>query len=251
MLEILFIRATGALHYAGIVFAQPLDDFNIRKFFLRHEREGLQGSHDFAGVRFDDTAQHWDGPGNRLRGQETENTKHCQPPVVDFDDQPALLLFGGPFRGQLEGVVQIERDGVRDNAFEIWVLAWLSPLRVVGLAIIGELGKPFQEPNESDDLEFRRGGKGVPLFGRGQVRSRHHHAVARQGPGENEIRLDAVSDEGSHSDPTVLDFCLSQPADGLFFAVPPEASADQTQGIPVRNDRVQLSRHRLKVGLAL
>jgi len=63
--------------------------------------------------------------------------------------------------------------------------------------------------------------------------------------------LDDVSNKGGHSDAAVLDFGMSQPSNGLFFGEAPECGINQTEGIPERNDGVQLGCQGFQIGLGL
>lgn len=51
---------------------------------LQNAPVGAEGCHDLSSVRFDDPRQEGDTTRNGLLAQETKDTKHCQPSIVDL-----------------------------------------------------------------------------------------------------------------------------------------------------------------------
>merc|ERR1719343_1187687 len=94
--------------------------------FLRHTKR----SHDLSFVRFDDAGKERDRSRDGLLGKEAEDTKHGQSSIVDFCDKSSCLVFFRSVLGELEGVIQIEGDVVR-NIVEGWKLSGFTPFCVV------------------------------------------------------------------------------------------------------------------------
>lgn len=161
-----------------------------------------KGRHDLSGVWLNNTGKDWDGSGYGLLREEAKDAKHGQSPVVDFLDESLGLVFLRSVLGDLEGIVQVERDIVRD-VVKGRVLAGLSTLGVVGsVAIVAQLRVPLEETDKSDDLDLGGHGKGIPLFGRGQIDA-WWGVSSKGGPREDKVGLDDVSNKGGHSDAAV------------------------------------------------
>ena len=78
----------------------------------------------------------------------------------------------------------------------------------------GQLGVQLQEPDEEHDLELDRQGEGVPLVGGGEGRRGEGLPGEGVGPGEDEVGLDAVPDEGGHGHAAVLDLLRAGGGEG-------------------------------------
>jgi len=124
-----------------------------------------------------------DRSGDGLFQQKSENTQHGQSSVVDFHDQSSGLGFLASVLAKVEGIVQLERDGVGDGRAEFGEGTGLSSAHIVRLVDIlvryarGQLAVDLQESNEGDDLVLRLDGKGRPLFRWGQVGSGEWRSV--------------------------------------------------------------------------
>ena len=182
-------------------FASALRQHHNSERFKNRLLHG-EGSHDLSSVGLDNARKNGNGSRDSLLGEETDNSKHGQSTVVDLLDESFGLVFLRSVLGKLERIEKVQRGGVR-NVVKGWVLAWLSSLSVVGsVAVVAQLGIPFEETNKADDLNLSGHRKGIPLLGRGQIYARWRVA-SEGGPREDKVRLDDVSNEGSHSDTAV------------------------------------------------
>ena len=155
---------------------------------------------------------------------------------------------------EAKGVVKaLEGDGV-GNGIEGGVLARNAALGVVGetrlnAAAGGELTVELEEANEEDDLNAGGEGKGIPLLGRRKASGGEGGSVQSHGPGEVEVGLHAVTDEGGHGDTAVLDLGLSEPSNGELIALAPEGAVSDAEGIEVANDGIELGAKLLEISL--
>lgn len=97
------------------------------------------------------------------------------------------------------------------NGVKVWEGTWLSSHGVMGLTSVrsltrGELRVEFKETNKENDLKLGRKWKSIPLLWWRKIRTRVSHSRSCQRPWEVEVGLDAISNEGSHGDTTVLSF---------------------------------------------
>lgn len=138
---------------------------------------------------------------------------------------------------------------VVENRYHCQYSRRLLTLGVVRLSISIQFRVPFQKSNEQNDLNLGRERKSIPLFRRGQIRGWVWHTAGGQGPRENKVRLDAISDKGGHGDTTVLDFGMAQPSNGASLVESPISRINQIKGIPVLHNRVKLAGNILQVRL--
>ena len=133
-------------------------------------------------------------------------------------------------------------------------LSGLSSLGVVNLSTGGPLGRcefrvDLQESYEEHNLKLGSKRDGIPLLRGGEIGTGVGGTGHGLGPGEDEVGLDDVSDEGSHGNTAMLDLSMTEPPDGGCLILTPETSISQTQGIEISNNRIQLLTQSLKVGL--
>merc|ERR1719395_279505 len=165
----------------------------------------------------------------------------------------ALLLLGGGVLREADRVPEVERHRVRDlelvasfrrvKARESSRLATLGVVRARGARLREEL----EEADEEDNLPLARLRDLVPKLSR-----RLGGVVARDVDGElHAVRVEAVADEAGHGDAAVLDLGVAQPADGVLVAAAPEVRVGEAERVVETDDRVELDREGLKVGLGL
>lgn len=201
----------------------------------------LEGSPVVSVVGLDNVRQHGDGSGHRFRRQKSHDTNHGQSSIVDFRLQALGLLFGADVLGRSKGIKEIVWNRVGKLSLEGGEFSNL--VRLV------DPQEPLEESNESNDLCLRGKGEGVPLGRRGKVGSGHHVSLGGQGPWEDKVGLDAVSNKGGHGDTSVLDLGLSEESDGSFLVQSVKSGRSQVQGIPESNQGVELDRQGFEVGL--
>ena len=64
-------------------------------------------------------------------------------------------------------------------------------------------------------------------------------------------QMQTVANEAGHGDAAVLDLGVAQPADGVLVASAPEIGVGEAERVVEADDRVELDREGLKVGLGL
>jgi len=218
------------------------------------EGEGLSGD-QVTVVGLDDFSEQRDGSGDGLLQQESENTKHRQSTVVDFRDESSGLVLLTSVLAEVEGIVKLEGDGVGDCRSEFWEGTGFSASHVMGLVDIwvrhtgGQFAVDLQESDDSDDLVLRFDWKGGPLLRRGQFRAWEWASIESHGPRPVEVGLNAVSNEGSHGNTSVLDFGMSKESNGSFITLFPKVPGSETKRIPVFNGGIQIVRQGLEIGL--
>ena len=213
---------------------------------------GDEGSHRLTIIGLDNTRKGGDGAGAYLLGEEAKDTKLSKTSVVDLSPKTGgLLLFGHVLR-ELEGVVQVEGDGVGDTigargeVGEVTGLATGHVMLVVGSR---ELRPELKEANEGKDLPLGIVRDGIPKR-RGVGLAGEGRAIHLHGPGElDAVGMDDVADEGEHGNTAVLDLGMSEEANGGLIGGAPELSLSEVEGIVEANDRVELLGKGLKIGL--
>jgi len=213
----------------------------------------LEGVHDFTGVWGGNSIKGGKSSGDSVSDQESEDTNHCQTSIVDFNQKASFTLFIAHFSVELEGIVKI-RDPVDSftEFLESGVLSGLSSTHVVGkggIAVSSHLVPDLEESDDGNDLPLGVDVNQVPLFLGLQIGGRRHGTGERLRPAENQVGLDAVSDEGSHGNTSVLDLGLSQESDGGLVCVVPEFTLGKVEGIVEPKDRVQFKGKTFEVGL--
>lgn len=198
----------------------------------------MEGSHWFTGVWSDKSLKKRNRSLNLLLGKESDDSDLCQSAIVQLRDESLLLLLCTGVGRETKGVEKaVERHGVGDQIGlrEFGELSWDTTTHVV---CSGGLTEEFQESNEKDDLPLGGLWHGIPLFGRGKT---IEGDIASNGwPGEKEVGLDTVSNEGSHGNTSVLDLGVTKVANGGLVTVSPDGSTGQLKGIIVlRSTRVR------------
>ena len=200
------------------------------------------------------TVEERNGSWDSLGAKEAKDTKLCKTSIVDLGPQSLLLGLLGHALVESKGVVKaLEGDGVGDG-IESGVLARDASLGVVSKTRLhsatgGQFAVKFKESNEQDDLKAGGEGEGIPLLGGRKVSGREGSAVHSHGPGEMDVGLHAVADEGGHGDTAVLDLGLSEPSDGEFVTLAPECRVSDAEGIEEANDGVELGTKLLEISL--
>merc|ERR1719327_926910 len=227
---------------------------------LEHARNEGQSSvarrerrHDLAGVRRDVQApQRRDGARDLGLSQEGHDAKHRQAAVVDLRAQLLRLPLVRLVLLQVEGVEELERDGVRDLLLQGRERSGLATAHVVrlprGCKDVVVLAPELEETDEEDDLQLRIRRESIPLVRRAAGGSNVVKGdLAGQLPREMGVGLHAVANERRHRDATVLDLRVAQEADRRLLALVPELPASEVQRVPVPDNRVELLRQGLEV----
>jgi len=209
---------------------------------------GGERSHDFSGVRLDNSGQRWDGSRDGSLDEEAEKSKHSKTSVVDFDFESTGLLFVTGALGEREGVEKVERDRVgKGDNIEVGEVTRLSASHVMLVVIGGDFGPKFQEKNKSEDLPLRVIRDLVPKFW-GVVSLREWSSIQHHRPRPVDlVGVDNVSDESEHGNTSVLDLGVTQESNGLLVALSPELGFGQVQRIVESDDRVQPLGERFEV----
>ena len=200
------------------------------------------------------TVEERNGSWDSLGAKEAKDTKLCKTSIVDLSPQSLLLGLFGHALVESKGVVKaLEGNGVGDG-IEGGVLARDASLGVVSKTRLnsatgGQFAVKFKETNEENDLNTGGEGEGIPLLGGRKVGGGEGSAVHGHGPGEVDVGLHAVADEGGHGDTAVLDLGLSEPANGELIALAPESRVGDAKGIEEANDGVELGAKFLEVSL--
>jgi hypothetical protein len=179
------------------------------------------------------SVKEWDGSLNLLFRQESQNTNLSKTSVVQFLDKTRSLGFLRLVLGEPEWVEKVQRHWVRDEvtASERRESTWLSSAHVVSS---GGLGEPLEESNKENDLPLGGIRKSIPLFWCGTSIGWEWSAIESHWPWEvDSVGLDNVSNEGSHSHTSVLDFGVTQESDGLVVGVAPDANGGKLKRIVV------------------
>merc|ERR1712100_898683 len=147
----------------------------VRLEHARNERQAdvarRERRHDLAGVRRDaQAAKRRDGARHLGLSQESHDAKHRQAAVVDLRTQLLRLPLVRLVLLQVEGIEELERDGVRDLLLEGRERTRLATAHVVRLPGGGEdvvvLAPELEETNEQDDLQLRIRRQSIPLVRR-------------------------------------------------------------------------------------
>merc|ERR1712093_919596 len=145
---------------------------------LEHARNEGQPSvarrerrHDLAGVRRDAQApQRRDGVRDLGLSQEGHDAKHRQAAVVDLRAQLLRLPLVRLVLLQVEGIEELERDGVRDLLLQGRERSGLATAHVVrlprGCEDVVVLAPEFEETDEEEDLQLRIRRQSIPLVRR-------------------------------------------------------------------------------------
>jgi len=196
------------------------------------EKVTFERSHDFARVWLDDTGKKRDRSRDGLFAKETEDTQHGETSVVDLSLESLGLGILGLVLGQLERIVEaVEGHGVGD-VIEGGEFSWNTTTHVMGQSRGGSRDRSkfrveFKESNESNDLELAGKWKSIPLFRRAERSGWVRGSIEGEGVREDKVRLNAVSDEGSHGNSSVLDFGMTQPSDCFFVTGSPESGTGE------------------------
>lgn len=193
-------------------------------------------------VALDNVGQHRDGSRNCLGSDKSEDTDHCQTTVVDLYLEASGLGFLALVLGGADRVEKVQWDRVRKFSIEFG--------EFTNLVRLIDVGEPFEESNESDNLGLGRKWKGIPLGRRGKISGRMHVSVGGKGPREDEVALNNVSDKGGHGNTSVLDLGLSEESDGVFLVHAVKAGRSKVQRIPEFDKRVELGGQSFKVSLS-
>mmetsp|Transcript_16187 Transcript_16187/g.25260 ORF Transcript_16187/g.25260 Transcript_16187/m.25260 type:complete len:257 (-) Transcript_16187:29-799(-) len=194
--------------------------------------------------------------GNRSRdgisAQEAEDSELCQTSVVDLLDETSLLLLSAHVLVEAEGVEEVEHEvHVITEEVERRVLSGLTSGHVVGHLSATALVPKLEHGDDEEDLPLGANRDGIPLLLRAEVRAGVGGTGEGLGPGEDNVGLDNVPNEGSHGNTSVLDLGLTKEANGGLVTLSPEVSIGKAHGVEVVDDGVALGSDGLEVGLGL
>jgi len=218
------------------------------------EGEGLSGD-QITIVWLDNFGEQRNRSGDGLCAQKSENTKHGQSSVVDFNDKTLGLISIASVLAPVQGIVKVQWNRVGDGGTELGEGTRLSSLHIVGLVDVGvcdargKLAVNLQESDDGDDLVLGFDGKGRPLFRRGQVGAGEGGSIKFHGPREVKVGLNTVTNKGGHGNTSVLDLSMSEESNGSFISLFPKVPGCETKRIIVVDFRVQVGGEGLKVRL--
>ena len=230
--------------------------FDSQLHHLKSERSagnvGAERGHDLTIVSHasEESGKSRNGARDDLFRKESEDSKHSKTSVVDLSYQ--TLGLGGLVHalGELERIVEVERNRVRKEVVEVRVVTRLSSGHVVSVALSGKLTPELKERDESEDLPLGGVRDGIPES-RGVGLRREASSVHLHGPRElDSVGVDNVSNEGEHSNTSVLDLSVTEETDGGLVAGSPELGIGEVERIVVSNHGVQFLGQNLKVGLS-
>merc|ERR1712093_880411 len=134
---------------------------------LEHARNEGQPSVARRERRDDQAPQRRDGARDLGLSQEGHDAKHRQAAVVDLRAQLLRLPLVRLVLLQVEGIEELERDGVRDLLLQGRERSGLAAAHVVRLPGGGEdvvvLAPELEETDEEDDLQLRIRRQSIPL----------------------------------------------------------------------------------------
>ena len=164
---------------------------------------GGEGGHWLTIVRLDNSSKSWNGSWADLFTEESKDTDLGKTSVVDFGNKTLVLLFLAHVLAELERIVEVERNWVRDalsvSTGEVRVVTWLSAGHVVLVVIGGKFTPELKEGNGREDLPLGVFADGIPQGRRVGV-VREGTSVHFHGPWEfDSVGVDNVSNEGEHS----------------------------------------------------
>ena len=134
----------------------------------------------------DNTTENGNRSGDGLFGDEAEKTKHGETAVVDLSPEAACLLVLTHVLAELEGVVEVEGNRVRDAiraAGEVGEVAGLSTTHVMLVLRSREFTPELEESDEAEDLPLGRVTDGIPESRRVGLRG-ERGSIHLHGPGE-------------------------------------------------------------------
>mmetsp|Transcript_10005 Transcript_10005/g.16761 ORF Transcript_10005/g.16761 Transcript_10005/m.16761 type:complete len:218 (-) Transcript_10005:194-847(-) len=212
--------------------------------YLKTERfsnnVGGERSHNLAIVchAMEKTSKRRDGARGDFFGKESEDSKHSKTPVVDLSYQTLGLLVFRHVLGKLERIVEVERNRVRDTfrtSEEIREITRLSSSHVVLVATNRKLRPDLKKSDQTEDLPLSIIRNSVPKGRRVSLR-RERSSVHLHGPWElDSVSMDNVSNEGKHSNTSMLDLGMTKESDGSFVASTPELSLGEVERIEEAN----------------
>ena len=98
----------------------------------------------------------------------------------------------------------------------------------------------FKESNECKDLQLGRVRDGIPSL-RSRVNLGERSSVQHHWPRPGDlVSVNNVSNEGKHSDTSVLNLGFSQESNGRFLTGSPEATGRKPKRVEARNERIEL-----------
>jgi hypothetical protein len=230
-------------YYTGNIISGKRDKSNLKGEVSRER------CHYFTNIWLDNSGKHGDRSRDSLFAQESKDTKLSKTAVVDFGSETLCLGLWRLVLGSTKGIEKVERDLVW-NIIKSGVGTWLSTLGVMNLAIwASKFRIPFQESDKGNDLDLGNKRKSIPLFRRRKIGRRVGDSRRSQGPGEDKVGLDNVSNKGSHGDTSVLDLGLAKPSNSTSFVQAPVSGTDKIKRVVEFDNRVELGGHFLEVGL--
>ena len=212
----------------------------------------LERNHGVTLVRDGDAAEGRDGSRDGVGAEEAEDSKHGKTSVVDFGDQPLLLGLLSHLGVEAKRIVEVEDEvDIVTEEVELRVLARLASSGVVGKDSTSALVPELQHGDDEEDLPLGGFRDGIPLGLRHEVRGRVGITSKSLGPREDEVGLDNVSNEGEHSNTSVLDLSVTEESDGSLVTDAVEVIVGKVDGVVELDDRVELLGQSLEGSLGL
>jgi len=210
----------------------------------------LERNHWVSRVRDGNSVKGGNGTGDFVSTEEAEDTKLGKTSVVDFSTKTLFLGLFGHLGVEAKGIVKVEDrvDSITER-LEGGVLTRLAALGVVRQVSATTFVPKFKGSDDGEDLPLGTNGDGIPLGFRGKVGGGVCCTGQSLRPGEVDIGLDNVSNEGKHSNTAVLDFGLTEETNGSFVTHVPEVSGAKVQRIVETNLGVKFLGKSLKISL--
>lgn len=186
--------------------------------------------------------------------QEAQDSELSKASVVDFGTKARFPLLSRHVLGELEWIVKVERDRVRDairSSGEVREVTRNTTSHVVLVCRGGKLTPELKECNQAEDLPLGIVRDCVPKgrrvgFGGEGISVQFHR------PWElNSVSMDNVSDESKHGNATMLDFSVTKETNGGLVGGSPKGGLSEVQRIIKANNRVEFLGQNLKISLGL
>jgi len=210
----------------------------------------FEGDHGISRVRDGNIVQEGNRSWDSVGAKESKDSKLGQTSVVDLSTEASFLGFLRHVLVEAEGIVQVKDEvNIVSEKSERRVFSGLTSLHVMGHGSTTALVPKLESRDDGEDLPLSTNGDSVPLSLGAEFSGRVGGSGKSLGPGEVEVRLNNVSNEGKHSNTSVFDFGLTEESNGGFVSLSPEVLFGEVEGIVESNLWVELFGHFLKVGL--
>jgi len=211
-------------------------------------------SHNLSIEGGDNSGKSGNRSGDGLCTKESENSELSQTSVVQFCAKTTLLGLLGHVLGELERIVEVERNRVGNSLSsgnEVREVTRLSSSHVMLVARGGKLGPKLKESDQSENLPLSIISNSLPKS-RGVGLRREGGSVHLHCPWElDSVSMNDVSYESKHSNTSVLDLSMTEESDGSLVGGTPELGLSKVKRIVESYDRVKLLCKSLKISLGL